>query len=46
MEKYSYRDQMQKLERRLAKVEAALADLHSDRAVRLSRIDLEDGEWY
>jgi hypothetical protein len=31
---------------RIAALEAALADLHNDRAQRLQQQDLEDPEWY
>jgi len=31
---------------RIRALEAALADLHSDRAARLQQQDLEDPEWY
>ena len=31
---------------RIRALDAALADLHSDRAQRLQQIDLDDQEWY
>lgn len=37
---------MDDLEKRIRELEAALADLHNDRAQRLQQQDLEDPEWY
>lgn len=40
------RGQIGKLIMRIRELEAALSDLHSDRAQRLQQQDLEDPEWY
>ncbi len=40
------RKRIKEFAQRIAELEAALEDLHGDRAQRLQQQDLEDPEWY